>query len=261
MCTEVTATTLVLVVPCYNEAERLRERAFLDFLHDTRNVRLLFVDDGSTDATSEKLRHIEACEPTRISVIRLERNHGKAEAVRRGLVVASDMHPDLVGFWDADLSTPLGAVSDFVRVATERPDIEMLIGSRVLLMGRDIRRSPLRHYLGRVFATFASLALDLPVYDTQCGAKVFRSNATLAHVLSAPFRSAWIFDVELIARYLQEPVETGGRPRATRIYELSVSAWHDVPGSKLRAGDYLRAMFELVGVWRDRRSGAWRNAR
>jgi dolichyl-phosphate beta-glucosyltransferase len=253
--------TLVLVVPCYNEAERLREEAFLDFLHESPTARLLFVDDGSTDGTFAALQRIEAREPSSVSLIRLERNSGKAEAVRRGLLTAFESKPDLIGFWDADLSTPLCAVSDFLRLAADRPDIDLFIGSRVLLMGRDIRRRAMRHYLGRVFATAASLALRLPIYDTQCGAKVFRATATLAHVLSVPFRSAWIFDVELIARYLQEPVETGGTPRASRLYELSVPAWHDVPGSKLRIGDYFRAMVELVGVWRDRRSGAWRSDR
>ncbi len=165
-------------------------------------------------------------------------------------------NPALVGFWDADLSTPLTAVDDFLRLAAMRPDIDVILGSRVMLMGRDIRRSASRHYLGRVFATAASLALDLPVYDTQCGAKVFRVNDALRRMLAEPFRSRWVFDIEILARYLALPVEDGGAPRASRIYELTVPAWHDVPGSKLRAWDFVRSIGELAAVWRSRRSAS-----
>ena len=54
------------------------------------------------------------------------------------------------------------------------------------------------YYLGRLFATLASTLLDVRIYDTQCGAKIFRSTDDLKIVLSKPFLSSWIFDVELI---------------------------------------------------------------
>ncbi len=250
-----TPPTLVLVVPCSNEASRLDQHAFLDFLASHPTTSYVFVDDGSVDGTPGILRQMEEAAAGRITVLRLERNRGKAEAVRTGILEAFNRRPDLVGFWDADLSTPLGALDDFTRLASERPDIELVLGSRVLLMGRDIRRTAWRHYVGRVFATAASLALGLPVYDTQCGAKVFRVNDAVARVFKTPFRSAWIFDVELLARYVSLPVEDGGPARRARIYELALPAWHEVPGSKLRLPDFVRSMFELVSVWRDRRSG------
>jgi hypothetical protein len=162
--------------------------------------------------------------------------------------------PSFVGFWDADLATPLDAVRDFLNVAEIKPEMEVLLGSRVLLMGRDIRRKATRHYLGRVFATAASLTLGIPVYDTQCGAKVFRATDAIAGVFARPFRSAWIFDVEILSRYLNLP-DDDGPPRRARIYELAVSAWHDIPGSRLRPSDFVRAMFELLIIRRDRRAG------
>jgi len=252
----VSATDLVLVVPCYNEAGRLQAPVFLDFVARHPSVRLLFVDDGSRDGTMAVLERMAQEAPDRIDAMRLERNQGKAEAVRRGLLEAMAGSPALVGFWDADLATPLSAVDDFLIVAAKRPQADLFLGSRVLLMGRDIRRKASRHYLGRVFATLASLALDLPVYDTQCGAKVFRATDALRRVLGTPFRSPWIFDVEILARYLALPVDDGGGPRRSRIYELTVPAWHDVPGSKLKAFDFLRSVAELFAIWRDRRSGA-----
>jgi dolichyl-phosphate beta-glucosyltransferase len=254
-----TTCDLVLVVPCYNEATRLQAPAFLDFVARRPFVRLLFVDDGSVDGTMAVLERMALEASAGIRAMRLPRNQGKAEAVRRGLLEALDGNPALVGFWDADLSTPLSAITDFLSVAAKFPDLDVILGSRVLLMGRDIRRKTSRHYLGRVFATAASLALDLPVYDTQCGAKVFRANDALRRVLAAPFRSPWIFDVEILARYLAIPVADGGGLRSSRIYELTVPAWHDVPGSKLKAFDFIRSIAELVAIWRDRRSGRIRD--
>jgi dolichyl-phosphate beta-glucosyltransferase len=245
---------LVLVVPCYNEAGRLREAAFLGFVREHPSVRLLFVDDGSVDGTAALHARMAAAAPGAISGIRLESNRGKAEAVRRGILEAFGHRPALIGYWDADLSTPLEAVADFLNVAAKRPDIDLFLGSRVMLMGRDIRRNAARHYLGRAFATAASHALDLPVYDTQCGAKVFRANEATRRLFSTPFRSPWVFDVELLARYLGIPVDDGGAPRRSRIYELTVPAWHDVSGSKLRAWDFARSLFDLAAVWRDRRA-------
>jgi hypothetical protein len=181
---------------------------------------------------------------------------GKAEAVRTGILAGIERGAGLVGFWDADLSTPLSAVDDFLALAARRPEMEIILGSRVNLMGRDVRRKAWRHYLGRVFATAVSLALDLPVYDTQCGAKVFRANDAVAAVFAAPFRSRWIFDVEVLARYLAQPAPDSSPSRRSRIYELAVPAWREVPGSRLRSFDYVRAMFDLLRIWSGRRKQA-----
>jgi dolichyl-phosphate beta-glucosyltransferase len=247
-----TPPNLALVVPCYNEADRLDPDAFLSFLTTRPGVQFVFVDDGSIDATGEVLERIHAGAPGSVTTLRHASNRGKAEAVRAGILAAIEQHAELVGFFDADLSTPLGAIDDFLAVLRTRPDVEFILGSRVLLMGRDVKRRPSRHYLGRVFATAASHALDLPVYDTQCGAKMLRVNAATATLFAAPFRSRWIFDVELIARYLRLPVAPGEPPRRDRLYELVLPAWHDKPGSKLRWYDFARAMVDLGYIWRER---------
>lgn len=246
-------TPLVLVVPCHNEAARLDPEAFVAFASVRPAVSLLFVDDGSTDATAAVVAHIQQAAPAAVSLVRLPSRQGKAEAVRVGILEGIRRQAVLVGFWDADLATPLSAVDDFLALAAQRPEMEVILGSRVMLMGRDIRRHAARHYLGRVFATAVSLALDLPVYDTQCGAKVFRVNDAVAAIFATPFRDRWIFDVELLARYLAQPVEADAPPRRARIYELAVPAWHHKAGSKLRATDYLRAVPALCHIWRERR--------
>lgn len=251
----VTAPELALVVPCYNEVARLRPEVFLAFLSAHPAVHLVFVDDGSEDGTGEVLDAMQLAAPAAITVLRQAARRGKAEAVRAGILAAFEQRASLVGFFDADLSTPLGAVDDFLAVFRGRPHVEFVLGSRVKLMGRDIRRKATRHYLGRVFATAVSHALDLPVYDTQCGAKILRANAATGTLFAAPFRSPWIFDVELIARYLRLPVVSGEPARRDSLYELVLPAWHDKPGSKLRWYDFARAMIDLVYIWRDRVAG------
>lgn len=243
---------LVLVVPCYNEAERLDQNAFLNFVAAHPAVRLVMVDDGSSDGTGEILARLQEAAPGSIAALRHAPNRGKAEAVRAGMRAGIAEGAALVGFFDADLATPLPTVDDFLAVLRTRPEIELVLGSRVMLMGRDIRRKATRHYFGRVFATAVSFALDLPVYDTQCGAKVLRVTPATATLFDEPFRSPWIFDVELIARYLRLPVAAGERPRRDRIYELVLPAWHDKPGSKLRWHDFARAAVDLGYIWRER---------
>jgi dolichyl-phosphate beta-glucosyltransferase len=248
----VTPPDLALVVPCYNEAARLDSEAFLQFVTTHPGVRLVMVDDGSVDGTGEILERMRAAAPAAVTAIWHSPRRGKAEAVRVGILAGLEQHARLVGFFDADLSTPLDAIGDFLTVFRLRPTVEFVLGSRVMLMGRDIRRKATRHYLGRVFATAVSHALDLPVYDTQCGAKILRVNAATASLFATPFRSPWIFDVELIARYLRLPVDPGEPARRDRLYELVLPAWHDRPGSKLRWHDFVRALVDLQYIWRER---------
>lgn len=243
---------LALVVPCYNEAERLDPTAFLRFAAARPGLRLVMVDDGSRDRTWEVLERMRAAAPASVTAIRQPANRGKAEAVRTGILDGFGQGAALVGFFDADLATPLDALDDFLAVLRDRPEVEFVLGSRVMLMGRDIRRKAARHYFGRMFATAVSLALDLPIYDTQCGAKVLRATAATATLFERPFRSRWIFDVELIARYLRLPVAPGEPPRRERLYELVLPAWHDRPGSKLAWYDFARATVELGYIWQER---------
>ncbi len=260
-----TPPQLALIVPCHNEASRLDPAAFLGFASSHPDVRLVFVDDGSIDGTGEILERMRASAPDVVRTVALSPRRGKAEAVRIGMLAGLEQHPRLIGFFDADLATPLAAIDDFLNVLRLRPAVEFVLGARVMLMGRDVRRKTSRHYLGRVFATAASQALDLAVYDTQCGAKILRVTAGTASLFVTPFRSSWVFDVELIARYLRLPVMPGEPARRDRLYELVLPAWHDKAGSKLRWHDFVRALVDVAQIWRERvaaraRAGTTSNA-
>jgi dolichyl-phosphate beta-glucosyltransferase len=233
---------VALVVPCYNEANRLDTAAFKNFRLPSDSLEFVFVNDGSKDDTLQVIQSLPG------TVVNLERNSGKAEAVRRGILAAIERKPDFVGFWDADLATPFSELPGFLSVFRDRNEVEMVFGARVRLLGRQISRRPSRHYIGRVGATLISSSLGLAVYDTQCGAKLFRTSDTVHDVFSTPFLSRWIFDVEIIARFVQR----WGRDRVAKaLYEYPVTQWQDVKGSKVKSQDFIRALRDL---WKIRRA-------
>ena len=249
------AVHLILVIPCYNEERRLPADELRRYAVDGTSVEFLFVNDGSRDGTLRLLESLRDENPSRFSVLDLGKNRGKAEAVRLGILAALDRKPDFVGFWDADLATPLSELADFLDVFATRPQIEMVFAARVRLLGRSISRNPSRHYFGRVGATLISSSLGLAVYDTQCGAKLFRASEPMRQIFGAPFLSRWIFDVEIIARFVQQ---RGRDAAANAIYELPIKVWHDVKGSKVKSTDFIRALGDLWKIHRayNRRRGS-----
>lgn len=236
--------TTALVIPCYNEAARLRPEAFVDFVRGHNRYRLLFVDDGSRDNTTEVLAALEERVPGAIDWMSLTENAGKAEAVRQGLLKTCDL-PGVrySGFWDADLSTPLEIAPDYARVLDAHPTVRAVVGSRMILCGRRIARDWHRRLLGAGFARVASWVLGTRIRDTQCGAKMLRTT-DLDVLLNRPFRSRWIFDVELLQRLRRAT----GRSLREVVWELPLEAWTEVGGSRLKSTDFLRAIRELSGI-------------
>jgi len=239
---------LVVVVPCFNEAHRLDVEAFVEARHRHPHLRFLFVDDGSTDATGAVLARMAARDPDGLLCLTLPANRGKGEAVRQGLERAFALETDVVGYLDADLATPIDELVSMADALGD-PEVLVVLGSRVALLGRDIRRSPWRHYTGRVFATLASLVLGLRVYDTQCGAKLFRNVEPLRAVFDRPFVSPWAFDVEILARLRQ--LERAGRtaPVERIVVEVPLRRWTDVRGSKVGLAGGVVAGLRLLQIW------------
>lgn len=218
----------------------------------------MFVNDGSTDATGRILDEFAAGYDERVQIVHLDHNLGKAEAVRQGVLRSVQDNPSFFGYWDADLATPLNAVQTLLEVILEDDEVDIVMGARVGLLGRHIRRRPIRHYLGRVFATCASVVLGIAVYDTQCGAKILRNNVRTRRIFQEPFLSTWIFDVELLARYLAHTDPSrDSRFVEHGVYEVPLKQWIDKGDSKTHPRDFIRAAWELVRVWAryERRDG------
>lgn len=230
-----------IVIPCYNEEKRLPKSDFVGSIQK-KNYDFFFVDDGSRDDTHSILQEVVANSSSR--VLKLEKNRGKAEAVRTGILEAlKNQNYQYLGFLDADLATPLEEVEQMLRLLDEDA-LDLVIASRFQRLGSNIQRNPARHYIGRVFATAVSEMLGLKVYDTQCGAKFFE--ASIARTLfEEPFVSPWFFDVELFFRY-----KSLVSPTPEKIYEHPLKAWQDISGSKLTKTDFLRTPLELAKIWR-----------
>ncbi len=236
-----------IIVPCYNEAARLRGRDFVESTRTIKELHFIFVDDGSTDETRAELIRTCRANPAQCHWIALEKNSGKAEAVRQGFLEAFRSDFPNIGYWDADLATPLSAIRTFCEVV-DRPGVTLVMGSRVRLLGRKVERRAARHYLGRVFATTASLVLGLPVYDTQCGAKVFKRHKELEAVFGKPFSAKWIFDVEILARFVMLERFSGTASLRSSCVEYPLEEWTDIPGSKVRPIDFFVGMAELLKI-------------
>ncbi len=251
-------TAATLVVPCYNEERRLDGAALVAMVDGRPGLSLLLVDDGSKDGTRDVITRLAAARPARIATLVLPRNGGKAEAVRQGLLAALSGPVAAVGYLDADLSTPPAEATRLLDVLDER-GASAALGARVALLGSDIHRTVSRHYLGRIFASLASLALESRVYDTQCGAKVFRCSPSLTAALSTPFLSRWAFDVELLGR-LFIGTKTVAAISSGDVVEVPLRTWRDVAGSKLGSAAMAGALKDLtlisIDLARRRRAAA-----
>lgn len=230
---------LCLIIPCYNEEKRLPVNKYEQFL-EKRQCDLLFVNDGSKDKTKTVLKAISD-KYNNSSFLNLHKNKGKAIAVKEGIfhALSNGKNYDYLGFWDADLATSLDEITRFQDVINKRK-VDCIIGSRIRKLDSSIKRNWYRHFLGRVFATIASWILKLPVYDTQCGAKLFEREAA-RKIFEKKFVSYWPFDVELLCRLKKHNYKN--------LYELPLSKWEDVRGSKLSLFDFIKVPIELMKIW------------
>ena len=232
---------VLLIIPCFNEENRLDERQF--FENSNFQLNFLFANDYSTDGTLKKLQNMQK-KDDRIQIFSAPKNVGKGEVIRLAyldfLSKNKDLNYDWIGFWDADLATPLYEVKNMIRyVEFYGTPVSAVWGSRLYRLGSRIVRSPVRHYLGRGFATVIALLLKVDSYDSQCGAKLFNKEAAEV-AFREPFISRWIFDVEILLRLQQKGV-----------IEYPLREWCDIPGSKMKIGREILRVFKDILKIRD----------
>jgi glycosyltransferase involved in cell wall biosynthesis len=211
------------------------------------HTKLLFVNDGSKDNTKNVLDALQKEFPDKVHCLHLEKNSGKAEAIRLGMhhIEQVGIDYDYAGFMDADMSTPLTEIANFQDAIERFSRPSMIIGSRIKLFGSThIVRSDRRHYVGRIIATFISKSIKLPIYDTQCGFKFIRRDR-INVLFSEAFTSRWLFDVELIFRLLKL---TGYAAIEGDLFELPVSNWEEKGDSRIPLSYAFRMPIELIKI-------------
>lgn len=236
-----------IVIPCYNEASRLKKSDFFDALKGNSRLSFCFVNDGSSDNTLEVLSKWSEHFPKQIFVINNLQNKGKGFAVRSGMLHYTNMEDyNLVGFLDADLSTPIDEILLMAELMMKKNDTILVMGSRIKRLGSVVERKLFRHFTGRVFATFVSNILKLPVYDTQCGAKIFKKEIA-KKVFSEPFKTDWLFDIEILARIRNT---YGKKYVLNKVVEYPLTEWINVTGSKLKLKHFFKVPFQLLLIYK-----------
>ncbi len=238
-----------IVIPAYKESARLPAllAEIKTYLHSSLpaaaglDVRFCVVDDGSPpEEAAATERAVSASDVGgSVSFLTLSRNHGKGGAIRAGFERALNEGFDYQGFIDADSSVSIAELHRvLVYLATEGRELGLAaaIGSRVKMLGRAVLRNPVRHCLGRIFATFVTLYFRCDVYDSQCGLKVFDASVLRRH-LDAPIDTRWVWDTELLLAMLHA---------GEQIREVPID-WRDPGDSKLSLlRDPIRMVWSLV---------------
>tara|TARA_R110002033_G_scaffold134052_9_gene173986 strand:+ start:12476 stop:13615 length:1140 start_codon:yes stop_codon:yes gene_type:complete len=233
-----------VVIPCYNEEDRLSGKEFKDFVHSNLGYHLCFVNDGSTDRTMEVLEELRKGNENKISIYNCEKNGGKAEAVRQGVLhLSNDSQLDYIGYLDADLSTNFRDFDDLVKTI-EKSNFKIVSGSRMSRMGADITKESARKIISKTINLIIRSILKMPFNDTQCGAKIMdREIATL--VFDKKFITRWLFDVEIFMRmrkhYGKEKVQN-------LICEQPLKRWIHADGSKLSMKDSVKIVGQLAKI-------------
>lgn len=235
-----------IVIPCYNEADRIDLKSYEAFAAAESSYHICFVNDGSTDNTAEVLSAFCGSNSTQFSLLNLDVNKGKGEAVRAGLLALKSRNEfETIGFLDADLATSLQEYKK-LNTALLTSSYQAVFGSRMKKMGSNIDRSLKRHLIGRFFATLISASIDMAFYDTQCGAKVFRPEV-LEGIIEKEFLTKWLFDVEILIRLKQK---LGKEKIGSLILEKPLDAWTEMGDSKITKSDIVRIPLDLLRIRR-----------
>ena len=236
--------TVGIVIPCYNEGNRLCVDEFINFVHQNLGYHLCFVNDGSSDNTLEILNNLSIGREDFISIYNCEKNGGKAEAVRLGILhLTQNSSLDYIGYLDADLSTDFKDFEDLVRTI-ENSVFKIVSGSRIRRMGANITKEYARKFISKSINIIICMILGMGFQDTQCGAKIMTRDLA-NNMFNEKFVTRWIFDVEIFLRmkkfYGKDHVQN-------LICEQPLKRWTHSDGSKLSMRDSVKIVGQLLEI-------------
>ncbi|OSX64546.1 glycosyltransferase family 2 protein [Postia placenta MAD-698-R-SB12] len=257
--TDSASVDLTVVVPAYNETERMPGmlQAAINHLSKpalrNRTYELVIVDDGSSDGTADlALKFALGCPKSDIRVVRLEENAGKGGAVRHGMLHGRGRR---LLFVDADGASRFEDLEllwkEMDRIAPNE-EAAVAVGSRAHLVKTEavVKRSVLRNILMYGLHTILRIVGVGHIRDTQCGFKLF-SRAAAQRIFPYQHLTTWIFDVELLLLAKQLRMS---------VVEVPIE-WHEVSGSKLNVvTDSLQMLRDLLVLRANHLLGRWKVA-
>ncbi|MEO8502325.1 MAG: dolichyl-phosphate beta-glucosyltransferase [Acidobacteriota bacterium] len=228
------APHLSLVIPAYNEGERLPETLpqVVDWVRaQSFACEVLLVNNNSRDRTRE-IGLAVAVEHPFLRVID-EPRQGKGAAVRTGVLQSLG---EFVFVADADFSMPIEEIAKFLPPQASAYDVA--IGSREAPGAHRFEEPAYRHLMGRVFNLLVKVLAVPGLQDTQCGFKCFRREAAL-DLFRSQTDEGWAFDVEIlfIARH-----------RGYRIIEIPIDWYYRANSRVSPITDSIRMAWEVLGV-------------
>jgi DNA-binding response OmpR family regulator len=230
-----------VVIPCYNEEKRLLSEEFKSFVHSNLGYHLCFVNDGSKDKTLEVLEELRIGNEDRISIYNCEKNGGKAEAVRLGMLhLAKEKQFNYIGFLDADLSTNFDDFKVLVKEISST-NFKIVSGSRMVRMGADIEKESARAIISKTVNLIIRKTLGMNFKDTQCGAKIMTKDV-VETTFQTKFLTKWLFDVEIFMRMRNiHGLETA----KSLLCEKPLDRWIHMDGSKLSFKDSFKILGQI----------------
>ncbi|MGB3468030.1 MAG: glycosyltransferase [Cyclobacteriaceae bacterium] len=236
-----------IVIPCYNESSRLDLNTFIEFAKLHKGSILCFVNDGSADDTRATLASIKNFVHDNVYICEVLENAGKAEAVRKGsLFLYNETAADTIGFLDADLSTGFEEYHELIDAMKNNSGKSVVFGSRNMKShSANIERNPVRKLLSEVIRLLIFCIIRVKIYDSQCGAKVFKRHI-IPNIYDHTFCSRWLFDVEIILRMRKW---LGKRQFVEIFLEKPLKNWVHMDGSKLGLKDSIMIPASLSRIW------------
>lgn len=232
-------TEISIVIPCFNEENRLDISEIKQLFTQKNIANLIFVDDGSTDQTYRILSEIKNDYEDRVLIIYNKENKGKAEAVRQGMLYGLEKtNSKILGFLDADFFIPSEEV--FRLISLFEKNTLFLFGSKYQSKYLTKKRKLYRRFFGEFFSKLVTLMIGIKVYDSQCGIKLFkRSIVTL--LFKKPFITNWTFDVELFFRFKEKNNQN--------LKEIPLKKFNEAKESKMKISDFLIVPYELLKIF------------
>jgi dolichyl-phosphate beta-glucosyltransferase len=231
--------SISLVIPCYNEAQRLPQlfEGLKNFItYWPAAFQFIIVNDGSTDATKQLIEENQLyknlLQDHKIILLN-QKNTGKGGAIKNGIAKATC---DFVLTLDADMATSPTELLKWLKINASIFDNNTVsIASRTLAASELILISN-RRSQGNIFNTIVRKITGLSFLDTQCGFKLY-PNAIALQVFATLKTNGWAHDVEILMKLQKQKIT---------ILELPI-VWNERAASKIHVvRDGFKMLWEVV---------------